>query len=49
MRKHLATPWPYAAAGIAFLVFSPYILWNITHDFAHIEFIRNATAGKYSG
>ena len=49
MRRHLKTPWPYAAAGIAFLVFSPFILWNVTHDFAHIEFIRNATAGKYSG
>jgi 4-amino-4-deoxy-L-arabinose transferase-like glycosyltransferase len=49
LRKHLRTPWPYAAAGIALLVFSPFIIWNITHDFAHIEFIRNATAGKYSG
>ena len=49
MRKHLATPWPYAAAGIALLVFSPFIIWNVTHSFAHIEFIRNATAGKYSG
>ncbi len=49
MRKHLATPWPYAAAGIALLIFSPYILWNIAHDFAHLEFIRNASAGKYSG
>jgi hypothetical protein len=48
LRKHLATPWPYAAAGIALLIFSPFILWNITHDFAHLEFIRNATAGKYS-
>jgi 4-amino-4-deoxy-L-arabinose transferase-like glycosyltransferase len=49
LRRHLRTPWPYAAAGIALLVFSPFIIWNITHDFAHIEFIRNATAGKYSG
>jgi len=49
LRKHLRTPWPYAAAGIALLVFSPFIIWNVTHDFAHIEFIRNATAGKYSG
>jgi hypothetical protein len=49
LRKHLATPWPYAAAGIALLIFSPYILWNVTHDFAHLEFIRNASAGKYSG
>jgi hypothetical protein len=49
LRKHLKTPWPYAAAGIALLIFSPYIIWNITHDFAHLEFIRNASAGKYSG
>jgi hypothetical protein len=43
MRRHLKTPWPYAAAGIAVLMFSPFIVWNITHDFAHLEFIRNAT------
>jgi hypothetical protein len=49
LRKHLATPWPYAAAGIALLIFSPYIVWNLSHDFAHLEFIRNASAGKYSG
>ena len=49
LRKHLLTPWPYAAAGIALLVFSPFIVWNITHNFAHLEFIRNASAGKYSG
>lgn len=49
MRRHLKTPWPYVAAGLALLVFIPFILWNVTHDFAHIEFIRNATAGKYSG
>jgi hypothetical protein len=49
LRKHLRTPWPYAAAGVALLIFCPFIIWNITHDFAHVEFIRNATAGKYSG
>jgi hypothetical protein len=49
LRKHLATPWPYAAAVIALLVFSPFILWNVSHDFAHLDFIRNASAGKYSG
>jgi 4-amino-4-deoxy-L-arabinose transferase-like glycosyltransferase len=49
LRKHLATPWPYAAAGAALLVFSPFIIWNVAHGFAHLEFIRNATAGKYSG
>lgn len=49
LRRHLATRWPYAAAATAFLVFSPFIIWNVTHGFAHLEFIRNATAGKYSG
>jgi 4-amino-4-deoxy-L-arabinose transferase-like glycosyltransferase len=49
LRKHLATPWPYVAAGIALVLFSPFILWNATHGFAHLEFIRNASAGKYSG
>jgi hypothetical protein len=49
LRKHLRTPWPYIAAGIALLLFNPFILWNITHDFAHLEFIRNASVGKYSG
>jgi hypothetical protein len=49
LRKNLATPWPYAAAGIALLLFSPFVMWNATHGFAHLEFIRNASAGKYSG
>jgi Dolichyl-phosphate-mannose-protein mannosyltransferase len=49
LRKHLATPWPYAAAAIALLIFSPFIFWNIAHDFAHLEFIRGASSGKYSG
>jgi 4-amino-4-deoxy-L-arabinose transferase-like glycosyltransferase len=49
LRKQLRTPWPYAAAAIALAVFSPYIIWNATHGWAHLEFIRNASAGKYSG
>ncbi len=49
LRKHLATIWPYLAGLIALLIFSPYIAWNIGHDFAHLEFIRNALATKYSG
>ena len=49
LRRHLATPWPYAAAGIALLFFSPYIIWNAAHGWAHLEFIRNASGGKYAG
>lgn len=48
-RRHwLLTPWPWVAAGIAFLLFLPYILWNVSHDLAHLEFIRNAAGEKYA-
>ena len=49
LREDLKTRHPYIAAGIALLIFSPYIIWNITHDFAHLEFMRNAAQHKYGG
>jgi Dolichyl-phosphate-mannose-protein mannosyltransferase len=48
-RKLLLTKKPWITAGIAFIIFSPYVIWNATHDWAHIEFIRNAQMYKYSG
>ncbi len=48
LRAHLKTPWPYIAALIAIVIFSPFIIWNSTHNFAHIEFVRNASRFKYS-
>ncbi len=48
-RKWLFTPWPYVSGAIAFILFLPYILWNIQHDWAHLEFIKNASEQKYSG
>lgn len=48
-RTKLKTIYPWLAFAIALLLFSPFIIWNITHDFAHLEFIRNATLRKYSG
>ncbi|MFH0991562.1 MAG: glycosyltransferase family 39 protein [bacterium] len=47
-RRWLKTSWPWGAGCLALLLFLPYIIWNFQHDFAHLEFIRNATAGKYS-
>jgi hypothetical protein len=47
-RRWLRTPWPWLGSALALLLFSPYIIWNLTHDLAHLEFIRNATSGKYS-
>jgi hypothetical protein len=48
-RQWLTTRWPYLAASIVVVLFLPYVIWNITHDFAHLEFIHNASSGKYSG
>jgi hypothetical protein len=49
LRKYLLTIWPWITGAIAFLLFSPFIIWNVTHDFAHLEFIRNARMFKYAG
>ena len=48
-RRWLGTRWPWLAGFLALTLFFPYGWWNLTHDMAHLEFIRNATAGKYSG
>lgn len=48
LRKQLLTPWPYLAGVIAFVIFSPYIIWNLQHDLAHLEFMRNAVNYKYN-
>ncbi|HAB54363.1 MAG: hypothetical protein A2315_04765 [Ignavibacteria bacterium RIFOXYB2_FULL_35_12] len=49
LRKDLKTKYPYIAALIALLIFSPFIIWNITQDFTHLEFMRNAASRKYGG
>jgi len=49
LRRELRTRWPWLAAAIALLLFSPFILWNLQNDMAHAEFIANAVGGKYSG
>jgi hypothetical protein len=48
-RRWLATRWPWIAGVMTIALFSPFVFWNLTHDFAHLEFIRNAVSGKYSG
>jgi len=48
LRRRLATPGPYVAAALALAVFSPFVIWNATHGWPHLEFMHNASAGKYS-
>jgi Dolichyl-phosphate-mannose-protein mannosyltransferase len=45
-RRLLATPGPWIAGILAGALFLPYVLWNLAHDLAAVEFIRNATAHK---
>lgn len=46
-RKLLLTKGPYLAAGIAFIIFLPYIIWQQVYDWPLIEFIQNASSHKY--
>lgn len=48
LRRELARPGPYLAAAAALALFSPFLIWNHLHGWPHLEFMRNATAGKYS-
>ncbi|MCA6074302.1 glycosyltransferase family 39 protein [Fulvivirga sedimenti] len=48
-RKLLLSQGPYVAGIIALIIFIPFIIWNISHDMAHIEFAKNASRFKYAG
>ncbi len=48
MRKWLRRPFPWIAAGISFILFLPYIIWNFQSDLAHLEFAKNAAGVKYA-
>ena len=46
-RRWLKTAFPYLGGLLAVVLFLPFILWNIDNNFAHYEFMRNATLVKY--
>jgi 4-amino-4-deoxy-L-arabinose transferase-like glycosyltransferase len=37
-RLWLLTPWPWLAGAVAFVVFSPVLIWNAQHDWASFAF-----------
>ncbi len=39
----------WIAGIISAFIFLPFIVWNLTHDMAHFEFIKNARQLKYAG
>jgi hypothetical protein len=45
-RKSLLTKWPWLAGLIAFIIFLPYLIWQVVHQWPTLEFIRNATTQK---
>ena len=48
LRAQLETRGPWLAGAAALLLFSPFVLWNLANGLPHLEFMRNATAEKYS-
>ena len=40
LRRHLATPWPWAGAALSLLVFAPNAWWQWRHDFVYLDFVR---------
>lgn len=39
-RKMLLTRWPWLAAGIAFIIFLPNLMWQISNDWPFVEHMR---------
>ncbi len=45
-RKQLASKWFWFGVLAAFVAFLPHIIWEIQHDLASLEFMRNASQQK---
>lgn len=45
-RRWLRTPWPWLTAAIAIVLFAPHVLWQVSHGWPTLEFMRNATQHK---
>jgi hypothetical protein len=49
LRRHLRTPWPWIGAGVALLVFSPNIIWQVLHGWPTAEFLRDLNENVMAG
>ena len=45
-RKHLKSKYLWMGLFLVLLIFSPFILWNMNNDWAHLEFMNNAKMYK---
>jgi len=46
VRRHVLTPWPWLGGGLALLIFAPNLLWQMSHEWASVEFYRSASLLK---
>lgn len=44
--KQFKSPWLYIGGAVSILIFSPHVLWQVTHGWPAREFIENATRFK---
>ena len=43
-RRYLRSPWLWAGAGLALLIYLPNLVWQIQHDFISLDFLRSIHA-----
>jgi hypothetical protein len=53
-RRHLVSPWLWAGAALALLIFFPNLIWQVQHDFISLEFFnaihaRDVRIGRTDG
>ena len=53
-RRHLLSPWLWAGAAVALLIFLPNLIWQMQHDFISLEFLsaihaRDVRIGRTAG
>jgi hypothetical protein len=46
LRRHLKRRELWEGVGVALLLFTPYVLWEMSHGWATLEFVQNATRYK---
>ena len=48
-RKQLKSPWLYSGGALAVLLFLPNLIWQITHGWPTLDFLRHLNEGTMSG
>ena len=46
-RRYLRSPWLWAGAGLAVLIFLPNFIWQVQHDFISLDFLQRNPCPRY--